>query len=274
MRHLSFSQLGTLLGCPEKHRRQYLLGERGPASAAIIMGQSAHRLPEVCLRDVQEGRSMRQKATALNEVAKTWDTLATDHIDWSEGAGQLDPGECLTSAMRMAEVFYDEALPGVRKGSLHAEWSFAIPIPGVQGWTFNGSIDHIRRVGKTLFVDDWKTSSKKWSQSRADTSMQVQAYYWAIWQHFGELPGGFSFHVVTRPRKGNPSEYDRLETGRARGLVEAFTGRLAYAVKVIGLHDRSVPSDKRDEYEYHRWCPYRKDCTPWEGGEVGARVIL
>lgn len=270
MPHLSFSQLSTLLGCPEKHRRHYLLGHRGNTSGAIIMGQAAHVAPEIALKSIQ-ATGMKSKDAAMTGVKHKWAELAAGEIEW----GDLEPEKARETALGFGLTLYEQAVPAVRKGTLHAEWGFNIPIPSCEGWTFKGNVDHIRRDGKRLIVDDWKTTSSKWTQSKADSSLQVQAYFWAIWQHFGEMPKEFQFHIVNRPKKGETDfGYDVLSTDRAQGLVEAFTDRLRYAVKVIGLHERDAPSDQRTEYEYHKYCEFRKECTPWESGTLGDLVIL
>lgn len=270
MPHLSFSQLSTLIGCPEKHRRQYLLGHRGRASSAIIMGQAAHVAPDIALKSIQ-ATGMKSKEVAMSGVKRKWAELAAGDIDW----GDLEPARAREIAIAFASTLYEKAVPSVRKGSLHAEWTFDIPIPGAIGWTFKGTIDHIRRDGKRLIVDDWKTTGSRWPQSRADASLQVQAYYWAIWQQMRELPKEFQFHVVTRPKKQEDDfGYDVLRTDRAEGLVEAFGDRLRYATRVVGLHQKDVPSDQRTEYEYHKYCDFRKECTPWESGTLGDLVIL
>ena len=127
-----------------------------------------------------------------------------------------------------------------------------------------------RIVGKEAIIDDWKTTSspRNWSQSKADKSEQVEAYYWAIWQHFGIVPNKFIFHVVW------PEGYKAYETDRPWGLVEAWKDRMEYATRLISLHSKDKPSDKRVGYEWHATCPWRRECTPWEFGSLGKGVVL
>lgn len=282
MPHLSFSQLTTLWGCPEKHRRTYVLGEREAPSPAIIMGQAAHSGIEGALR-ASQGRMPFGKAGVVAEVERRWHELAKSVVDWSDGPKKLEPETGLAYAKAMAQALYEHAVPEVRRGSTHCEWRFDEDIAGEPGWTFTGSIDHMRTVSKQIVVDDWKTTSSRWSQSRADSSLQVDAYYWAVRRVFGKLPSKFVFHVVTRPKlvKG-PSgtlelgecSYDSYETSREPGAIDLFEKRIGLGVQYIKrMHDAEAMSDPRTDWEYHKYCSFKKHCTPWELGTLG-NVIL
>lgn len=263
MPHVSYSQMMTLFGCPEKHRLQYLLEKPTPGlGVAAAMGVAAHGAPEMCLKAVQQGMRMPTKEQVIGKVRQRWRALVSGGID-GDLAGAED------KAAIYAERIYDEVLPLVRKGSKEAEWDFYLPF-GVEGWHFKGAVDHLRIVGKEAIIDDWKTTSspRNWSQSKADKSEQVEAYYWAIWQHFGIVPNKFIFHVVW------PEGYKAYETDRPWGLVEAWKDRMEYATRLIGLHSKDKPSDKRVGYEWHATCPWRRECTPWEFGSLGKGVVL
>lgn len=274
MPHISFSQLQTLIGCPEKHRRQYLLEQPQQTGAAAAIGVAAHMVPEKCLKALQQGMRMPTKDSALKAVQAKWRIMAEAGLDLSGQRGTYVLGDCEAMALRYGEMLYDEVMPVVRKGTKEAEWQFYLPF-GVDGWHFKGAVDHVREDSKgRLIIDDWKTTSNisTWSQTRADKSSQVEAYYWAAWQHWGKVPYKFVFHVVGN--KGGVTEYKALETDRPWGLVEGWRDRLVYATKQIALHDRAVPSDKRVDYDWHQTCPWKRECTPWEFGSVGESVIL
>lgn len=249
----------TLIGCPEKHRQQYLLkGAQGTGVYAAI-GVSAHAGIEAALK----GASRRE---ALKAVRARWHEFAG--LDM-QGLGT---GDALARAEAYAGVLYDEVLPGVRKGSIEPEWQFYLPF--AEDWHFKGAVDHVREERGELVIDDWKTTANlsSWSQAKADKSSQVEAYFWAAWQHWGRMPSKFVFHVVGS--KGGVTGYKALETSRPQGLVAGWRDRLVYATEVIGLHRADRPSDKRVDYEWHGTCPWKRHCTPWELGEVGDSVVL
>lgn len=285
MPHLSFSQLTTLWGCPEKHRRTYVLGEREAPSPAIIIGQAAHAGIEAVLRSYQEKRPSGGKAAIEQQVATKYHSLKGAVKSWIDGRSTLSQEDGLTFATMMSATLYERAVPDVKRGSKYCEWRFDEEVPGVgpepngDRWTFTGSIDHVREYGRVMTIDDWKTTSGRWSQSRADASLQPDAYYWAVRRVFGRLPDKFVFHVVSRPKRvgGEWSEcaYETYETTRDAGAIDLFEERMRHAIKYVRLmHEADKAGDMRTDWEYHKYCAFRGACTPWELGTLGEGVIL
>lgn len=268
-RHLSFSQLTTLMGCPEQHRLRYVVGLPSVFGYQVTVGQAVHAMAERCLRERMQGIALMPIADAVEVACTSFASMASTatNVDWSDRrlgrAIRMD--EAVLQVDGFARSIYRDALATMPADNVTTgvELSFDIPIPGAKGWTFRGAIDHVRRRPEGLWIDDWKTASSRWSQSRADQSLQVTAYLWALRELTGELPTGMTFHVVTKDAKGNVT-YQPYHTKRDAGEVDTFADRLRYAIKVIGLHDKDAPSDRRVEYEYHRYCSFRDRCTPWE----------
>lgn len=269
-RHLSFSQLTTLMGCPEQHRLRYLVGLTSMFGYQVTVGQAVHAMAERCLLERMQGHDLMPIADAVELACTSFATMASTatNIDWSDRrlGRPIRMDEAVLQVDGFARQMYREALATMPadEATTGVELAFDIPIPGAPEWTFRGAIDHVRRrPDGSLWVDDWKTASSRWSQTRADQSLQVVAYLWALRELGGQLPAGMTFHVVTKDARGNVG-YQAYPTLRDVGEVDAFADRLRYAIKVIGLHDADAPSDRRVEYEYHRYCTFRDRCTPWE----------
>lgn len=274
MPHVSFSQIQMLEGCPEQHRLKYVKEMPQTFSHEVLIGQAAHKLPEMCLRDLQEGKPLRSRSEGLEEVEKYfWEHADDETISFLSrwGGFPISREKCLSDALRIARVMYDELLPTVEEGTWQSEWDFDIPIPGCEGWTFKGSIDHVRVIPAindgtnfNVIVDDWKTTGKMWGQSKADESLQATAYSWAVHRLIGVYPKKIVFSVFTRPTSKNDVTWKAIETKRKIAQVRKFEAKLRWAVKLIQSHDPESPSEKRTSWEYHKYCPYRQTCTPWE----------
>ena len=245
------------------------------------VGQAVHKLPEFCLGEVGAGRDLPGIMRSVDAVYEALDDMAkAPNIDWLDrrAGRRITIDEARELADGFARSLYRGAVVpiGEEKSTKHVELAFDVPIPDAPGWTFKGAIDHVRvrkdADGDKLWVDDWKTAQSRWTQARADASLQPTAYFWAYEQLTGRMPRGFTFHVVYRDRKG-VVDYLSFDTLRSRQEVEEFGDRLRYAVKVIGLHDKSHPSDKRVDYEYHKYCSFREQCTPWEVSSADDLII-
>lgn len=273
-KHVSYSQLQMLEGCPEQHRQKYVLGKTEPFSYEVLIGQASHKLPEACLGDLQEGRPIRTRSAALDVVAEYWQEHESEYsFKYRFSGAHVSKDKCLSDAISIARTMYDELLPAVSKGTWKSEQEFLIPIPGEDGWDFKGAIDHLRVTNGSIevppfsiTVDDWKTTGKMWADSRADGSIQATAYCWAVHQLVGVIPRKVVFHVFTRPTAKAGVTWRSIETRRNMADLREFEAKLKWAVKTARAHsaDPESPSLRRPEWEYHKYCQFRDLCTPWE----------
>ena len=291
VQHISVSQIQMLEGCPEQHRLKYVKGLAQTFSHEALIGQAVHKLPEFCMKAIQQGRPMPTRAEAIDEIAKYWEEHQDDPtISFLyRGSGYpVNKEKALGSASQMGRVMYDELLGIVSKGTWGSEFEFDSPIPSCEGWTFRGVIDHVRRIPvefdvplvgtdprqTVIMLDDWKTTGKMWTQDKADQSMQATAYCWAIHQLTGIYPRSVTFHVFTRPTSKNHVAWKSFETKRKIAVVKKFEATLKWAVKLATSHKEDQPSEKRTDWEYHKYCPYREGCTPWEFSQTDPVSIV
>jgi hypothetical protein len=267
-KHLSFSQLSTLLGCPEQHRLRYLLKLPSSFGYQATVGQAVHAMAEHCLTARMNGDAVPALDDAVELACRAFHEMSEgDNIDWRDRRLGRDAtaSEAIVHVDAFSRAMYRDIICKMPANdvSTGVEFGFDVAIPGTEGWTFRGAIDHIRRRSDgSTWIDDWKTSSAAWTQRRADSSLQVTAYLWAL-RMIGEPASGMTFHVLSKDARGNVT-YQAFVSRRSSGEIDAFGDRLRYAVRTIGLHRTDAPSDRRTEFEYHRFCSYRDRCTPWE----------
>ncbi len=286
MRHISVSQIQMLEGCPEQHRLKYVMGLEQIFSHEVLIGQAVHKLPEFCTKAIQQGKTMPTRAEGIDEIVRHWEEHQDDASIsfFYRGSGYpVNRDKALGSAIQIGRVMYDELLGNVIKGTWESEFEFDVPIPSCEGWTFRGVIDHIRRTPvdagtspkqAVIMLDDWKTTGKMWTQEKADQSMQATAYCWAMHQLTGIYPRSVTFHVFTRPTAKGRVTWKSFETKRKIAAVKKFEATLKWAVRLAASHKEDQPSEKRTEWEYHKYCPYREGCTPWEFSQTDPVSIL
>jgi predicted RecB family nuclease len=131
-------------------------------------------------------------------------------------------------------------------------------IPGVSV-PIVGFIDMIQNDGVPI---DIKTASKRWSQDKADNSLQA-TFYIATLEQLGmiKLPATFKFMVFTKTK--NPA-VQVLETTRTHQDVFALYSRVNEVWKAI-QREVFTPTDP-DNW----WCSH-KYCSFWDVCEYGGR---
>jgi len=132
------------------------------------------------------------------------------------------------------------------------ELEFDVPIPFVER-RFRGRIDYVDQDNTYI---DHKTSSRKWNQGRADTSLQVSAYYLAEQIGEGRRPSGFCFDIAVKKKV---PEVQVVSTHRTDEEVYGYVDRLKDVERLINaeIFPKCDPSNWLCN---PRWCGYYPHC--------------
>ena len=256
-RHLSVSQLRLLLGCARQWRLQYLDGLRPPPTVDLVVGVVWHAAIEHHLGERVAGRPGDVEASR-RVLAQAWaKEAARPRIDWRretpEGARRLTD--------RLFDAYVRDLAPLLTPVAV--EQPFSVPIPGADGWTFEGRIDAVADDG---WLIDQKTSGTPYTDEQVDADLQATAYLWAWRELHGTLPPGVAFHVAV---KGTVVVTQEIVTRRTPEQVDWFAGLLREAVRQVEAE--ALPPDPG-----YRWCPrcpavWAARCMPWRAPETLAR---
>ena len=196
--HLSVSQINTLLTCPQRWKKHYLEGIRGPSSGPLIKGGAFHAGVEAYFHQIINGFQASYQMAAEAFEAK-WEIEIKNErgVNWN-GA---DPGTTRDRGLRMLEAYLEQVAPTITPAAV--EQSFEVSVPGVP-IPLVGYIDLEQTDGCII---DHKTTERSWSQDRAGQQLQPYAYVYAKrQQRQGQLPPAFRFDVIVDKlaQKRNP----------------------------------------------------------------------
>ncbi|MCG3145345.1 MAG: hypothetical protein HONDAALG_02935 [Gammaproteobacteria bacterium] len=183
MEHLSYSSISMFLACSESFRRKYIAGEPTFSSPALAFGSAIHGTVQAHL---QTG------ADLLGAWNEQWHEHADDAtIDWNgelpeqhfnEGVRMLSDKTILAGIKSICAQYEGGAIE--RKVELRVP---GVPVPVI------GYIDVMLKGG---IPSDIKTSSKSWTEDRAQNEQQALYYLAALNQAGESVPDGRFKHFI------------------------------------------------------------------------------
>jgi hypothetical protein len=151
--HLSVSSLNKFRTCPDDWRRHYLLGERGPQSGYLIIGNRVDDALSAYFKEMMAGTKLDQEQVvdAFNDIwkVKLAEEAERGPIDWSDN-GSAE--EAFNLGRQAVEVAYTGLVPRIgRPLAVQRKIDFSIH-PDV-AWTILGYVDLDCEREVTIYVD-------------------------------------------------------------------------------------------------------------------------
>ena len=272
LRHLSHSSYSKFLLCPDDWRRHYLLGERTPPSAHMLLGarvddalSTYHRHLLAC----GERLSLDQLQDAYRDH---WTSeLATEDanrgVHWD---AELDEPRAFTMGLAALALTLRELLPVLgRPVAVQRELDYALA-PGLE-WTIQGFLDleTLRpsdEGGGELVpaIVDYKVKSTLHSQAKADHDPQAGLYLAGRWLA-GQPAEHFCFAQIGKPgRKRKTMSTALVVTRRSMRELRATLVRIAQAASQINaLHERYGPDEPWGFADPSGWKCSQRYCGHW-----------
>lgn len=194
--YLSYSSINLYLTCGESWRRKYLLKQAQPSTPALIFGSAIHGTVEEFISD-----SDRRYALAELFPVKWRAALERDggSVEWGADTPEQHENEGVRilgtpDVYRMIEGI----TPFVDAAGVFIERKVSLSVPGVPV-PIIGYIDMMTADG---VPGDFKTSSTRWTQDKAEGEIQPLFYLAALHQAGHVVPGNkFRHYVVTKTKK-------------------------------------------------------------------------
>lgn len=237
--HLSFSSVARYLRCGKQWKYRYIDKLQEESGEALLFGKAWHDVIRFHLLNGGE----------LNE---TWNLL---HESRPMSDEMLFLGQKMLTSPDITQAIQGLS-SSINLESLEMETELHIPGVSVP---IVGFIDMIQNDGIPI---DIKTSSKKWSQEQADTSLQPTFYLAALEQlQMVKLPAKFKYIVFTKTK--NPA-VQVLETTRTHEDVFALYGLIGEVWQAI-QKEVFTPTDPGNWWCHHKYCGF------WDVCEYGGR---
>lgn len=239
--HLSYSSISTYLMCPRSWRFRYIDKVEAPVSPALVFGSAFHDAIEAHV-DKRGDLSLEDRwHSAWGSQLETRENIAWDKD--ADMYAQL--GAVMLSApdtVRLVEAIVPRAIE--QKVELLVP---GVPIPVI------GYIDVIESDGVPA---DFKTSSRSWSQQKADEELQPLFYLAALNQAGTLHDYRFRYYVFVKNEKR--PQVQIWETRReAAGLFWLFG-----LVKDVwaAIDGGAFPPNPTTWKCSPKWCEYWQEC--------------
>ncbi|MDR1946421.1 MAG: PD-(D/E)XK nuclease family protein [Desulfovibrio sp.] len=191
--HLSVSQLGMYQRCGEQYRRRYIEGESIPPGIAARIGTGVHKAVEL--------NSRVKKKTGHDLPLDEIKDAAVDGYHEALMEGVYLAPESLPAAREAMAKGRDTA---VALAGLYRETLAPLIMPELIEEKITLTLPGVALPIVTIldcYTQDWvlrdlKTSGRKWSAERADTSPQPTLYREAVKLASGQYPEAMVFDVL------------------------------------------------------------------------------
>lgn len=250
--HLSPSSLESLSKCGLAYQFRYIDGIIVPPTIDAARGKGVHRAIETNFS--QKISSHRDLPTAdLQDIAAESFTaevaggLSIPRED--KGAEKSLKASAKDMVVSLAGFFGSHVAAEYQP--ILVEHEFRIELPGPRDLL--GILD----VATAETVGDMKTASKSKSQSDADSSLQLTAYYVGFHAETGRLPKEVVLDTLVSTAKG--PKRNKLVTERSEADVNALAYRIQLANQVIDA-GAFLPAPVGSWWCSSRWCQFWYMC--------------
>ncbi len=291
--HLSPSAVNRFLLCPEDYRRYYLIGERPPASPAMICGKAVDKCLEQIYRLRIDGHE-----PGVGDALELYDAGWQDVVDGEQNGVQFtdDDPEDITRAIgrQGVEQFLSEIDPQLgtavstqREVVLTVSPSARWIVKGYIDLETEGGIDTVAPVDEATgekgepyqeqlgeCVVDLKVKGKLIYRGQADTDLQASTYLLARAIE-GRAADAFRFAQVGKPGKNRKQMSTSLvTTRRTRRQLRTTLVRYAQAAASIRAMYDAFGAERPWQFaEPTSWKCSQRYCSHWSRCPAGGGAL-
>jgi putative RecB family exonuclease len=190
--YLSHSQIRLYSECPQKYYFAYIEAIPTSINEKVFLGEIFHATLEDYFTRQINGSRPDEAAT----VAAFLDAFAASEkekaIDW-----KTPRRETRARGVAFIKYFLTHIAPTIKPLMVEKELSTEIPEIGV---TLKGVID---LVEADFSITDFKTTTSKWSASKARNSLQMIIYKYLFDRNFGNVHGPLKYEILYAKNAAN-----------------------------------------------------------------------
>lgn len=252
---ISPTQINTYLRCGEQYRRRYVKKEVIPPGIAQLKGTSVHKGAEHNFVQKKESRLDLKPETVVEVAVATFkDTVKHEGLLLSEEEESVGKekvvGEAIDTTVKLSELFMDQVAPKYQPTEI--EESQLIELPN-SSHNLKGVIDLKIEQGNVV---DIKTSSKSWTQEKADKDAQFTFYSMLDKAKTGEDPKPLIIENLVSTKQPKVLTF---ETTRSMDDYEPLIHRINAVVD--GINKGFYPPAPSDSWVCdRRYCGYFDSC--------------
>jgi RecB family exonuclease len=190
--YISHSQIRTYKECPKKYYFAYIEGIKPPSNEKVFLGEMFHAAIEKYFTQKISGSPLDEEAAA-EVFSAAFDAASMERkIKW-----QTPRRETKERGLAFLQYFVRHIAPAIKP--LMVEKELSVEIPGI-GVLLKGVID---LVEEDYSITDFKTTTSKWSPSKARNSTQMVIYKYLFDRSFGPVQASLKYEVLYAKNAGN-----------------------------------------------------------------------
>ncbi|CAN5359384.1 hypothetical protein BH11PLA2_BH11PLA2_38360 [soil metagenome] len=251
IRHWSYSALRQYQECPLRFFFQRILSlPEKSQSANLLVGSAVHAALAEYHRDIQQNR-LTETAKLHNVITDTWaEREKKAPVTYKDGDTRDD---CIAKAITLIETYLKEPPP---TNIIGIEQEIIASIANSQGeylaTPLMAVLDLITETHDEVTVQEFKTSSRAYSESEAELSLQPTCYATAVKEITGAIPK-VEYTVLVKTKTPKVQRLTTIRNDDDLGRL----GDLIQTVERAIEHDVFYPI----ETPLHCFgCPYRQPC--------------
>jgi putative RecB family exonuclease len=183
--YLSHSQIRLYSECPQKYHFAYIEEIPTRINEKVFLGEIFHAtIEDYFTRQINGSRPAETETVAafLDSFAAS---VKNKDINW-----KIPRRETRARGVAFIKYFLAHIAPTIKPLMVEKELSAEIPEIGV---TLKGVID---LVEEDFSITDFKTTTSKWSASKARNSLQMVIYKYLFDRNFGNVHGALKYEVL------------------------------------------------------------------------------
>jgi RecB family exonuclease len=241
--YISHSQIRTYNECPRKYFFIYVEEIPRPVNDKLFLGEMFHSAIEQYFQQRINGSPIEDDAVVAIFGASFDEAAAAREITW-----QASPRHTRERGLAFLNYFLKHIAPAIRP--LMVEKELCVELPG-SGVRLKGILD---LVEEDFCITDFKTTSSKWSPSKARSMPQMIIYQYLFERTFGPMQSSLKYEVLYAKDAGNV----RHQTFRVVPESDAVDKLLAMIHFVAERIDEGAfPAN---ETPFCRYCEYKGLC--------------
>jgi hypothetical protein len=242
--YISHSQIRMYNECPRKYYFAYVEDIRPPVNEKVFLGEVFHATIERYFLDKINGSPPEEDAIAAIFKARFDEAGTGREIVW-----QAPRRETRERGLAFLQHFLRHIAPATRPLMVEKELSVVLPGSPV---LLKGVID---LVEEDYCITDFKTTTSKWSASKARNSTQMIIYKYLFDSSFGPVSSSLKYEVLYGKSAGR-IRHQTLRIDPAEDAVANLLLLIRQVVEKIGRQD--FPAN---ETPGCRYCEFRGHCN-------------
>lgn len=248
--YISHSQIRTYKECPQKYYFAYIEGIQPPINEKVFLGEMFHAAIEQFFSLKISGTTIGEEEAGSVFCAAFDDASREREIKW-----QTPRRETRERGLAFLQYFLRHIAPAVKPLMVEKELSVELPGTGV---ILKGVID---LVEEDYSITDFKTTTSKWSSSKARNSPQMIIYKYLFDRSFGPVQASLKYEVLYAKKAGN-IRHQTFPVIPAADAMEKLLELIGHIVENIngGVF-------YANENPFCRYCEFRGLCRKEKSGK-------